>query len=240
MSYRGQHGNVEVSDQDGVSATLFVRKGTDDDEGVDEIWNENVYRMHPDYVRGRVVVDIGANIGAFSVWAAAAGASEVHAYEPEPANFEILKRNAEPYSNIVLHQRAVSAIEGKIGTMHVPGSASGSSVMSLDPLAAEGEVEVVRFRKVIRDLDIAVLKMDIEGGEYMAFHDVNSEDLSAVQRLVMEIHGPGSTPLLADTISDPYDWETLFGQMVLKIANWGHVDILGRPEVGGMIFGIRY
>lgn len=239
MTYRGKFGVVDVEDRDGVAASLFVRKGTDDDEGVDEVWNENVYRMHPDYVRDRVVVDIGANIGAFSVWAAAAGAAEVHAYEPEPGNFAILKQNTEPYDNVVLHQCAVSCIEGKVGNMSVPGSASGSSTMSLNLLGADGEIDVVRFRKVIRDLDVAVLKMDIEGGEYMAFADVNSEELASVQRLVMEIHGPGMTDL-SEVISGPRGWEELFGEMVLKLANWGHVDILGRPNMGGMIFGIRY
>lgn len=240
MSYRGKYGNVRVKDKNNVVSSLHVRANTDDDEGVDEVWNENVYRMHPDYVSGRVVVDIGANIGAFTVWAVAAGASEVHAYEPEPNNFSILKRNTASFENVTLHQSAVSCVEGKLGKMNVPGTSSGSSVMNLEFDKDDGDVDVVRLRNVIRDLDIAVLKMDIEGGEYMAFTDIEAEDFASVERLVMEIHGPGMTPSLEENIQGRFGWEALFGQMVLKLANWGHVEILGRPNVGGMIFGIRY
>src|ERR1700731_2980754 len=40
-----------------------------------------------------IVVDIGANCGVFTLFAASRTRNAVHAFEPSPGNFEVLKRN---------------------------------------------------------------------------------------------------------------------------------------------------
>jgi len=65
-----------------------------------EIYLENLYaRLFP-YCRlindGDVVIDAGANIGAFAIYAASLGLNvRVLAFEPEPTTFEALRRNVE-------------------------------------------------------------------------------------------------------------------------------------------------
>jgi tRNA1(Val) A37 N6-methylase TrmN6 len=57
---------------------------------------------------GLTIVDIGANVGAFSIWASLRWPdSVVHGYEPHPQTFEILRRNLATRPNVVCHNAAV-------------------------------------------------------------------------------------------------------------------------------------
>src|SRR5947207_3356176 len=57
---------------------------------------------------GLTVVDLGANVGAFSVWASRRWpGSTIHAYEPHPDTFAMLVRNVAGLANVVCHQEAV-------------------------------------------------------------------------------------------------------------------------------------
>ena len=62
--------------------------------------------------KGDVVIDVGANIGYYTLLFAKLVGEEgrVYAFEPDPDNFELLKRNVEinRYENVVLVQKAVS------------------------------------------------------------------------------------------------------------------------------------
>jgi len=60
----------------------------------DEIFFQKVY--NPSYLqikKGDVVVDIGANIGVFSLYAASGGAKKIFAVEPMPANIKLIHEN---------------------------------------------------------------------------------------------------------------------------------------------------
>ncbi|MDQ3242738.1 MAG: FkbM family methyltransferase [Gemmatimonadota bacterium] len=65
---------------------------------------------------GSTVLDIGANIGYYTLqFAELVGASgRVIAFEPDPANFELLARNTQlnGYLNVTLVQRAASNTAG--------------------------------------------------------------------------------------------------------------------------------
>ena len=67
--------------------------------------------------RGDVVLDLGANIGYFTLILPRLVGEEgkVFAFEPDPENFALLKKNVEinSYQNVVLVQKAVSNRNGK-------------------------------------------------------------------------------------------------------------------------------
>ncbi len=67
---------------------------------------------------GDVVLDLGANIGYFTLIAAkCVGANgKVYAFEPDPTNFSFLKRSVEinNYKNVVCEQKAVSNKNGVV------------------------------------------------------------------------------------------------------------------------------
>ena len=81
-----------------------------------EIFVESCYqaaRVRPD----ANVIDIGANIGLFSLLAAQKAAT-VLAFEPEPGNFAILQKNCRLNAarNVTARQLAVS---GTSGVLHM-------------------------------------------------------------------------------------------------------------------------
>ena len=54
------------------------------------------------------ILDIGANVGSFSIWANLRWPnSTIHAYEPNPQTFEMLRRNVAHLSNIQIHNSAL-------------------------------------------------------------------------------------------------------------------------------------
>jgi len=67
---------------------------------------------------GDVVIDVGANIGYYTLlFAKLVGPQgKVYAFEPHPDNFFLLKKNVDvnKYKNIIIEQKAVSNRAGKI------------------------------------------------------------------------------------------------------------------------------
>lgn len=70
------------------------RPGTSDAKAVREVVAKRGYARRGFAPRdGEQWIDVGANIGAFSVWAAAAGA-KVEAFEPDPESADLARHNA--------------------------------------------------------------------------------------------------------------------------------------------------
>lgn len=156
-----------------------------------EAFIENTYALDPsDFTGSGIFMDIGANIGAVSVLAAAMGARNIIAYEPVPDNYELLQQNLK--ANIV--DAVVSArnlaIWGMPGPLRILSSQGGSTS---EPSAVEAHPEMVitadavTLRDALRDYtDIDVLKVDTEGAEYRMFLD--PEVNIKAKKIVIEYH----------------------------------------------------
>jgi len=124
---------------------------------------------------GTVVVDIGANIGIYSLAAARLTGEEgkVYAFEPEAENYRILVRNIEAnkLSNVVPIQKAVANEScGKrlfMSKYNLAGHSLGEENVQ-DP---SGYVEVVTtsldefYGDVLRGQKVDILKSDAQGAE---------------------------------------------------------------------------
>ncbi|MBK8905053.1 MAG: FkbM family methyltransferase [Anaerolineaceae bacterium] len=123
---------------------------------------------------GDVFVDIGANIGYFTLLAAATVGEKghVYAFEPNPSNCELIRENIalNEYSNVTLFPYAVAESRQ---TLNYYGESINSNGQVSD--ISEGEEALVKVEAVALDellLDsekITVVKMDIEGAEARAF-----------------------------------------------------------------------
>jgi len=123
---------------------------------------------------GMVVVDIGANIGYYSLLFARLTGPEgtVHAFEPAPENFRLLNANiqANGYRNITPVQAAVCDSSGQV-TFHL--SPSNEADHRLYAQSGDNEprtavtVPAIRLDEYppLRECPAAFMKMDIQGAE---------------------------------------------------------------------------
>jgi len=134
---------------------------------------------------GSVVVDVGANIGGFSVYAADQGA-RVYSFEPEPSNYQLLARNVP--ASVATFELAVTGREEQrrlwlrttsSHSMHEQRASEGSILV--DCVSLGGALERCEVDRV--DL----LKVDVEGGEFEILYG-DADALTAVSEIRLEYH----------------------------------------------------
>jgi FkbM family methyltransferase len=135
-------------------------------------WEETETRLFSSFVkRGMTVVDVGANIGYYTLLAARLVGEEgkVFAFEPSPDNFALLKQNVEEngYKNVVLIPKAVSDKTATARLLIDRASSGGHSLSAFRDSADFVEVETVSLDEYFdsRPERIDVLKIDAEGAE---------------------------------------------------------------------------
>lgn len=195
-----------------------------------EVWQEGVYRLDPADVAGQTVVDVGAHVGLFTLWAAHHGAHHVHAYEPAQDNADRLRAHlaaAGLADRVTVHPVAVGAAGGGVLSPPPDGNSGGRRLVDDD---AGEPVPTVTLAEVVATAGhVGVLKIDAEGSEYVMLADPTP--LHQVDRLAMEFDG---THL--GGVATPEAW----GRMVTGLAELGHVEVLGAPSRGGYLYWRRY
>ena len=140
-----------------------------------EHWDEVTTEIFKQSInKGDTVLDLGANVGYYSLLASrlTGKTGKVFAFEPEPRNYRILQRNIElnNYTNIYAFQKAVSD-ENTSLTLHISEKDSGAHTIRPTQVEREFEnevnVEVVRLDDFLIEKagSVDVVKMDIEGSE---------------------------------------------------------------------------
>ncbi|QOR55440.1 MAG: hypothetical protein SHS37scaffold145_91 [Phage 71_18] len=215
------------------------REGTTDEVCFREVWDQAEYHGAEPYLQGAVVLDVGANVGAFTLWALANGARLVHAYEPEPGNRAMLEAHLAGKAAEV-RPVAVGAEAGELWLAPGPGGVHGGGTHAAGD-GEEGEpVPMISVNDVLRDAiaagggTVGVWKIDCEGGEYDIIGAAEPELLQAVRCIVMEYHGPGMPHL-------PHlKGAAQVGPLLAKLAEYGRLETMGRPSVGGTLTWRRY
>lgn len=168
---------------------IHYREDTHDKLIIDQA--ENYFATY-DVGPGDVFIDIGAHIGAVTMIAAHKGAT-VHAYEPEPENYELLTQNTKHLPNVYRYPLAVAGVTGRRSLFKWQKSKGNTGSYSMcygEGVAPELDVGCVSLETVIAlaDYRCNLLKVDCEGGEYSIFYDASDVALSDIERIVMEWH----------------------------------------------------
>lgn len=115
-----------------------------------------------------IVIDCGASCGAIHDstpdFFAQATSNTIYAFEPEPRAYEFLKKEMEDNKNVVVLNKAVGDINGKM-YFHV-GKFSDSKIVDA-PTENSIEVDVVKIDDMVSGR-VDFIKMDIEGAELSA------------------------------------------------------------------------
>lgn len=136
----------------------------------------HIYGTGERYVKpGDVVLDCGANVGAFTRFALAAGAATVVAIEPAPDNIECLRRNFAreiEARRVIVYAKGVWDKEDFLDLLVDPeDQAADSFVIHRKGAKAVARVPLTTIDKLVAELGLArvdFIKMDIEGAEVKA------------------------------------------------------------------------
>lgn len=180
---------------------IACRGGTRDWDIVHELYFAGSYgraiNMLKDLPGAPVVLDLGGNIGLFSLLAAQTHpAAQIYAYEPGPPNYQMFEMNC--LANPGLSKRIHLCREAVAGHTRIaewffdeknPG---GSSLFANE--GVKYHVQIRALAEVLRSLtsDVALAKIDIEGAEYEVLDSTPPELWTRVQAISLELHdNPG-------------------------------------------------
>ncbi|KAK3260575.1 hypothetical protein CYMTET_30475 [Cymbomonas tetramitiformis] len=182
-----------------------------------EIFQDDVYFQHGIRLsRGDSVVDVGANIGLFTLRVAFAAAdANIWALEPVPPIFHTLQRNMDLHRQPGVKVRTLMAaagaestsmeVEGGVEVTFFPHMAGNSTLYPAEKRALQGKAmkphffsqsesfrcRVVTISQLMRTegiKSIELLKVDVEGAELQVLQGVEDGDWARIKQLVVEVH----------------------------------------------------
>lgn len=173
---------------------LKMRVNTYDKLAAYEVWSLEEYKDKEFIIQPTdVIIDIGAHIGSFSIWAARqAPHGRVYAFEPNEENYIFLQENKKLNSleNLEIFNLAVSDKNGLASffnsdhlsmshSFFETGAENTSTVrtLSLADILKTNQIERVNY-----------LKIDAEGAEYLIILNTPPEALNKVDKILIEYH----------------------------------------------------
>lgn len=172
--------------------------------GAMDIWAIKETFLDAFYIRygvpindGWTIVDVGAGIGDFSIYAAHSNPqTKVFAFEPFPESYHLLERNIalKGIENVFPFQAAIWSQAGVLHLDNVRGEPL--QITSKEIHSAINDKSVIKVRALtlsqvfeayaIDKLDL--LKLDCEGAEYEILSGASSEVFNKIKRIIMEYH----------------------------------------------------
>jgi FkbM family methyltransferase len=197
--------------RDGLAAEIRPRRG--DRYTFYETLIRNAYLSQGQRLRpGDTVIDVGANIGCFTVLAARAvgPTGRVIAVEPEQSTFESLRRNIllNRCENVDARRLAIGGSSGS-ADLHVGATALFSSIYrEVGGTRAEApshgtgadvqRVPMSTLESLMDDVDVErcdYLKVDCEGAEHDIFREMDERTAARIDQITLEVHQvPGAEP----------------------------------------------
>lgn len=157
----------------------------------------------------KIIFDIGANIGTTAILLDHCyPGAVIYAFEPEPENFELLKKNVGPYPNIHVFNFGLGSKDKEVHLYQseTAGNFGGYSQFKdtalgdvrLDPVKIRDISAVLAELKVDR---IDVIKIDTEGSESDILTALDPELLASVRWIEGELHGRHDDWFLLECLS---------------------------------------
>jgi FkbM family methyltransferase len=183
-----------------------IRSNTADKDYIQEVYFYKVYdvswfRIEPHIIK--TVLDIGAHIGSFTLWAAQRWPNSViHSYEPDPESFELLTKNVGLLNyegrmkifNLALWKNDCS-LQLYRCRIETGWTTIMSEIMSAPPpdVLPPIDINARSINTAINNLggSIDFLKLDCEGAEYEIMYSMPTKALSKIKFVAMEYHAYG-------------------------------------------------
>lgn len=148
--------------------------------------------------RGDAVIDVGANIGCFTLFAArrVAPHGRVISVEPDAETFAQLQHNlqANGVRNVVALRAALAGQAGAVTLRSCANALYSSLYGEVDGRRNDGAVQEVQAMTIDQIMDVAglkscqFLKMDCEGAEHEIIRAMSAATAGRIRQIGMELH----------------------------------------------------
>jgi FkbM family methyltransferase len=141
-----------------------------------------------------IVIDIGANIGVFSLYAALNGASKVYAYEPNPEAFQSLVDNIviNRLENVIIpFNFGVSGIDNEV--IFINNQSSPYNKVESTAGSDTFEINTISLKSILDSIGeplVDLCKIDCEGAEYDVLFNTTGDYLTRIKNFRLEHHDP--------------------------------------------------
>lgn len=198
---------------DGLTKDVIVRMHETDPEVFNQIFVREDYQhqMLPEYAD--VIIDAGANVG-YSVlfFKAKYPNSKIIALEPDPRNYEMLRKNCGHLADVVLMNAALWNRETKLELQFesAAGQRLGSwGVRTVETISNTEQTteayDIPTIMKIHSIQKIDICKIDIEGAEKDVFEFGVEEWVDDVNLFILETHErfrPGSDTTVKSVLGE--------------------------------------
>lgn len=173
---------------------FWYRRGTTDLLVLEQVFLDREYHIGPVAPESiEYIVDLGSNIGVTAMfWAQRYPKARMVLVEPDPDNFQLLKRNTAAFQDrCTLLNVAVSDRRGSTSFFRSDRE-YGHSILKTDDCVSEIQVTTLTVSDILDEAGfprVDLLKMDIEGGEQIVMPTIGMWQATP-RHLIAELHDP--------------------------------------------------
>lgn len=160
---------------------------------VKEVWFERKYMPKNIFLNQKgVIIDIGANVGVFSVFASTLTKGKIIAVEPFADNCRYFKQNLKNnnINNVILEQCAISKRTGQ-RLLYLTDCDAGHGFYLPEKSKGSQLINTISFARLMRKHNIRnidLLKVDCEGAEGELFSSLSSKIMNRINNISLEFH----------------------------------------------------
>ena len=153
-----------------------------------------------------IVIDIGAHIGYFTMYAANnANQGTVYSIEPYKESFEILKKNLKlnNITNVKTFNAAISKVTKEITLYIDKNNEIGNSIFRTNNTTESKKINSFNLDDFVKNNKIEkidFLKLDCEGAEFEILLNFNKELMKKIKKISAEIHENNNTHSLDELV----------------------------------------
>lgn len=189
-------------------------------------------------VGAEIFLDVGANIGAYSILMASLETVEaIHAFEPTPSTFRELNENVKLNSNspkitthpVALSDSAKTASFGIVSDFSGANGIVGTSIHETEKFAKRSDVYCLPLDEVLTDQHKAIsVKVDVEGHELQVL--AGAVNLLTRNSAIVQIENYNPSDPTMSNVFKEYGYRMLFNvgpdQYFSNIPSFGESDII--------------
>jgi len=193
--------------------TITLRKAQSDPFIFEQVFCEQQYHfIHPQPEKVKWIIDAGANIGLAAIYFSNRYPNaKILSIEPDPSNFQLLKKNTYDYNNIICLQGAIWHCSEQLDILNKEELSAGY-MMGTATHNNGSLIQGYTLNELIEKYEMTdlMVKLDIEGSEKEVMEYGDLSWLKKCSTLVIELHDwmkAGTSKVYFEKMAT-YDWIT--------------------------------